>query len=68
MQDPLASDLKALCDASDTPEATVRAVLNVKEVFGESLAGNEKVLAATTQWLTRINEQGVLAALKAELT
>ncbi|WP_339898374.1 mannitol dehydrogenase family protein [uncultured Gilvimarinus sp.] len=68
VQDPLASDLKALCDASDTPEATVRAVLNVKEVFGESLAGNEKVLAATTQWLTRINEQGVLAALKAELT
>ncbi|BFM19525.1 mannitol dehydrogenase family protein [Gilvimarinus japonicus] len=67
VQDPLAADLKALCDASNTPEETVRAVLNMQEVFGAALGGNAQVLAATTEWLTRINEQGVLAAVKAEL-
>ncbi|WP_049724064.1 mannitol dehydrogenase family protein [Gilvimarinus polysaccharolyticus] len=67
VQDPLAAELKALCEASNTAEETVRAVLGMTKVFGNALAANAQVLAATTQWLDRINEHGVLAALKSEL-
>src|SRR5690554_7316 len=67
VQDPLAAELKALCDASKTPAETVRAVLGVKEVFGTTLASQPQVVQATIDWLTRINQQGVLAAVKAEL-
>ncbi len=66
VQDPLAAELKALVDANrGNAAATVAAVLGVKAVFPDAIANSEKVQVATADWLARISEQGVLAAVKA---
>ena len=68
VQDPLADDLKALVEANrGDAAATVAAVLGVKAVFPEAIANSEKVQTTTADWLARISEQGVLAAVKAAL-
>ncbi|WP_020210131.1 mannitol dehydrogenase family protein [Gilvimarinus chinensis] len=66
VQDPLAAELKSLVDANrGDAAAIVTAVLGVKAVFPQAVAASEKVHAATADWLARISEQGVLAAVKA---
>lgn len=68
VQDPLAAELKSLCDANaGNSEATVRAVLGVKAVFPEAIASSPAVQRTTTEWLERIKQNGVLKAIEQSL-
>lgn len=69
VQDPLAAELRSLCEEHhNDPVARVNAVLSVEAVFPPAIANSESVRAITADWLTRIQNQGVLAAVKAVLS
>lgn len=69
VSDPLAAELRALCDAnSGNPEAMVRAIAGVQKVFGDDLQREEKFIATTTQWLTKFYAQGVLKTIQDAFT
>ncbi len=65
VQDPLAARLKTLLDEQGKDvEAQVKAVLNVKEVFGEDLAAEPRLQAGVSYWLQRFYQQGVLETVR----
>jgi len=65
--DPLAAELRALCDANTgNPDATVRAIVGLHKVFGQDLIKEETFIANTVHWLERFYAQGVLKTLQAE--
>lgn len=65
VSDPLAADLKGLCDANaGNPSELARAFLNFAPVFGQDLRESAKLEAALTGWLAAISEKGVLKTLR----
>lgn len=64
VQDPLAARLKSLCDSNPNTAERVSALLGVKEVFGEDLAGCSPFAAAVTRWLDAFSRDGVLVTIK----
>jgi fructuronate reductase len=67
VSDPLAAELRALCDANQgQPEAMVRAIVGVQKVFGEDLIAKPSFIAATSRWLTKFYAQGVLKTIQQE--
>lgn len=65
VRDPLAPRLRALCDAASAPDARVRALLAVTEIFPPALV--PRLTAPLTAALTRLTEGGARAAV-ADLT
>src|SRR5690625_6497114 len=64
VSDPLASRLRALCDANKGDAAgMVKAVVAVAEVFGTDLRDEARFVETTTVWLERFYEYGVLATV-----
>ncbi|GGY86245.1 mannitol dehydrogenase [Cellvibrio zantedeschiae] len=67
VSDPLAAELRALCDAnSGNAEATVRAIVGLPKVFGEDLIHEEIFIANTIGWLEKFYAQGVLKTIQNE--
>lgn len=65
VSDPLATRLRALCDANKGDAASmVKAVVAVTDVFGSDLRGDARFVDTTTVWLERFYEQGVLATVR----
>lgn len=65
VSDPLASRLRALCDANKGDAAgMVKAVVAVAEVFGTDLRDEARFVETTTVWLERFYEYGVLATVR----
>jgi fructuronate reductase len=65
VSDPLAANLRKLCDDNaGNPEAMVKAVISVTQVFGPDLINEARFVDTTTQWLTRFYDKGVLATIK----
>jgi fructuronate reductase len=65
VSDPLAAQLRAVCDAhADDPAAMVRAVVSIEEVFGDDLIKSEPFVSGTTQWLERLYDKGVLNSVR----
>lgn len=65
VSDPLAKELRAACDANQgNPAAMVKAVVSIQKVFGADLIGQERFIAATTQWLEQFYAKGVLATVQ----
>jgi len=65
VRDPLAARLRALCDANPAPDARVRALLGVSDIFPPALV--PRLTAPVTAALTRLTEAGARAAV-ADLT
>ncbi|MCX2832176.1 mannitol dehydrogenase family protein [Microbulbifer thermotolerans] len=67
VSDPLAADLKALCDrhADDTSELTA-AFLQFSAVFGADLRQSERLHSALSGWLTRLKQHGVLTCVRTQ--
>jgi fructuronate reductase len=65
VRDPLAARLRALCDANPAPDARVRALLGVSDIFPPALA--PRLTAPVTAALTRLTDAGSRAAV-ADLT
>jgi len=67
VSDPLAVELRALCDAHrDNAEATVRAVVGIQKIFGPDLINEEVFIATIIGWLEKIYAQGVLKTIQQE--
>lgn len=67
VSDPLAVELRALCDATKgNAAATVRAIVGIQKVFGSDLIGEEKFIATTIGWLEKFYAQGVLKTIQQE--
>ena len=67
VSDPLAIELRALCDANKgNSEATVRAIAGIQKVFGYDLINEEKFIATTIGWLEKFYAQGVLKTIQQE--
>lgn len=67
VSDPLAAELRALCDANaGNAEAIVRAIVGLPKVFGDDLAQEEIFIANTIGWLNRFYAQGVLKTIQQE--
>jgi fructuronate reductase len=65
VSDPLATELRALCDANaGNPAATVRAILGLVKIFGDDLSQDEKFVATVIGWLEQFYARGVLATIK----
>lgn len=65
VSDPLAAELRALCDTSaGKPEAMVRAVIGLEKVFGDDLAKDERFVATVIGWLEQFYARGVLATIR----
>ncbi len=65
VSDPLASELRAACDANQgNPAAMVKAVVSIQKVFGTDLIDESRFIATTTQWLERFYAKGVLASVQ----
>jgi len=65
VRDPMSARLRALCDANPAPDARVRALLGVAEVFPPALV--PRLTAPVTAALTRLTQAGSRAAV-ADLT
>jgi fructuronate reductase len=67
VSDPLAVELRALCDANrDNAEATVRAIVGIPKIFGQDLIKEEVFIATTIGWLQKFYAQGVLKTIQQE--
>ena len=67
VSDPLAIELRALCDANkDNAEATVRSIVGIQKVFGQDLMHEDKFIATTIGWLEKFYAQGVLKTVQQE--
>lgn len=65
VSDPLASRLRALCDANKGDVAgMVKAIVAVTEVFGTDLTDETRFVDTTTVWLERFYEHGVLNTVR----
>ncbi|GGB19307.1 mannitol dehydrogenase family protein [Allosediminivita pacifica] len=65
VRDPLADRLKALCDAKETPEGRVAALLGVRDVFDAELADNEAFATAVTAAYRGLEDFGARAMVQA---
>ena len=65
VSDPLAAELRALCEANaGNAEAVVRAIVGLPKIFGDDLIKQEKFVATTIGWLEKFYAKGVLASLR----
>lgn len=65
VSDPLAEELRAACDAHQgNPAGMVKAIVSIQKVFGTDLIDQPRFIQATTQWLERFYNQGVLASIR----
>lgn len=64
VSDPMAETLRKACDsAKGNAAAMVKAVVGIKEVFGDDLIAEERFTATTTQWLEQFYQKGVRATV-----
>lgn len=63
IRDPMKSQLAECVAASEDGEARVRALLAIREVFGEDLAQNSDVVTRLTVWYQRLTTQGARATV-----
>jgi fructuronate reductase len=69
VSDPLAVELRALCDVhAGQPAAMVRAILGMPKIFGDDLAQDERFVATVIGWLEQFYARGVLATLRAHFS
>jgi len=67
VRDPLAAQLRKLCDDNKgDPAAMVNALMGVTEIFGTDLKSIPTVVEGVTGWLNKFYEQGVLASVRAK--
>jgi fructuronate reductase len=67
VSDPLAAELRALCDVNaGNAEAVVRAIVSLPKVFGDDLIHEERFVATTIGWLQKFYSQGVLKTIQQE--
>lgn len=65
VSDPLAKELRAVCDANQgNPAGMVKAVVRIQKVFGTDLIDEARFTQTTTQWLERFYSKGVLASIQ----
>lgn len=65
VSDPLAKELRAVCDANQgNPAGMVKAVVSIQKVFGADLIDEARFIQTTTQWLERFYSKGVLASIQ----
>ena len=66
VSDPLAADLKALCDEhkSQGNDALATAFLAFTPVFGEDLRNSERLHSAVAGWLDKLDAEGTLACVQ----
>lgn len=63
--DPLAAILRKQCEENaGDPQAMVKAVVSLAQVFGTDLGDEKRFVETTAQWLARFYDQGVLATIK----
>lgn len=66
VSDPLAKELRALCDANQgNPAAMVKAVVGIQKIFGTDLINEPRFTETTTRWLAEFYSVGVLNTIKA---
>jgi fructuronate reductase len=63
VRDPLAERLKALSDGAGSPEAKVAALLGVREIFPEALAGDSGFRTAVTEAYRLLVSDGARGAV-----
>jgi fructuronate reductase len=63
IRDPMQKQLAECVAASDDGEARVRALLSIREVFGEDLLQNGDVVARLTAWYQQLTTQGARATV-----
>ncbi len=63
IRDPMKAQLAECVAASEEGEARVRALLAIREVFGEDLAQNGDVVARLTAWYQQLTTQGARATV-----
>ena len=69
VSDPLAAELRALCDANaGNCAAMVKAVIGVEKIFGTDLLCEPRFVDTTVAWLEKFYVQGVLKTLQAEFS
>jgi len=69
VSDPLSVELRMLCDANkNNPEALVRSIIALQQVFGQDLAKEERFMSTTIKWLEKFYAQGVLTTVKTSFT
>lgn len=67
VSDPLAHELRSLCDANKgNAAATVRAIVGIQKIFGQDLMNEEKFITTTITWLEKFYAQGVLKTIQEE--
>lgn len=65
VSDPLAGQLRDICaQHQGDPDATVKAIISVKEVFGSDLCNQDAFIATTSRWLSEFYKNGVLATVQ----
>ncbi|TLM78217.1 mannitol dehydrogenase family protein [Microbulbifer harenosus] len=66
VSDPLAADLKALCDKHKPQgnDALATAFLAFTPVFGEDLRNSERLHSAVAGWLDKLDAEGTLACVQ----
>lgn len=66
VQDPFAAKLKACHEQHQGDvKAVVKAIVSLREIFGEDLAKSEQFVHGVSAWLERFYERGVLNSVKA---
>lgn len=69
VSDPLAAELRALCDANaGNPGQMVKAIVGLEKVFGTDLADEDRFVATTIGWLEKFYAQGVLKTIQQEFS
>lgn len=62
--DPLAQELRALCEANKGDARTlVHKIVSLQKIFGKDLICEERFLATTTEWLEKFYAKGVLPTI-----
>ncbi|WP_295797184.1 mannitol dehydrogenase family protein [uncultured Microbulbifer sp.] len=66
VSDPLAAELKALCDQhqSEGPQALTAAFLAFTPVFGDDLRNSERLQQAVAGWLDKLQAEGTQACVE----
>lgn len=66
VSDPLAATLRQLTDANaGNPEAMVKAVVSLSQVFGTDLINETRFIEGVTRWLKSFYDKGVLETVRA---
>jgi len=65
LDDPMAAQLAAAVGGADEPEAVVRALLGVEDVFGTDLAASAVFRDRVTDWLAQLHTRGAAETVRA---